>query len=363
MTVIDDPTFLTTSDTAFLFATDDAGGDWLLGTPLDEYSPLHVRRKVLAFAAETTPGEAVATSVYNVPILDISLKRDGDFVEQRHPMAHMDSGYMTVIRPRLASLSFTLEVFVNADNTFSTMMATLLSFCGYEAKGTGGSPMGNGFGVRQSPYATGAGTGTFHVYEDGVRKGIRGAMGTFKLRTEAGKRWFFDFNMQGVWIDPSDVAMPSYDPTAPDSVTDFQRLLSKQSTISFSDLSAFDAVATPQLASFKWDAGVTVEPVAAMDDEAGVSHVRVVGHDQRIEFDPESRLVANFDADWFLREGGLIEMSVFLYDNASYATFLNLGSVQIESLKSSDRNNVMIESIVAKPVDPTVVTIDIEGTY
>jgi len=120
------------------------------------------------------------------------------------------------------------------------------------------------------------------VWEDGKKKGLAGASGTFTLEAEAGGRFVFKFDLQGLWVTPSDEAMPAF---APSTVLP---LMFKGGTFTI----ATNAI---KIGKFAFDMGVDVQPREDGTAASGVAYFHTLDAMPMLSIDPEAQKVADYD--------------------------------------------------------------------
>jgi len=173
---------------------------------------------------------------------------------------------------------------------------------------------------------------TLAVYENGIRKTLAGAMGTFQLVCPTGRRAYMEFTFTGVWQPVVDTAI-----LAPTYPTDLPIRYA-------SAVSTYNSVALC-VESVTFDVGNNVVLKECASTAAGFDYAIVTDRSPTITCNPESTLVATQD-----RFGGWLaateaEFSITL-DAVSNATIeVSAPKAQITNLQEGDRNGIQTDDI------------------
>lgn len=194
------------------------------------------------------------------------------------------------------------------DDTFSD--ADVLSGLSSGAAGTiSGAP--TDYGISYWPDTSAAlGDGSSYTigsYEDGLRKLLRGARGTFTIEANAvGEPVFLNFEVQGVEDEVEDVIL-----LVGITLEDVIPPKFQAATFSIDDGSAYSAYVTSVILAM----GNTLEPRLDANAAEGVSAVRITDREPNGSYDPETVLKATHDFynNWF--------------DGTSYTLGYTLGTV------------------------------------
>jgi len=283
------------------------------------------RKRVLAAKIETTAGtaEALTTSEASFNCYDIGIQTETE-LESREGQGSfgMRSSVPGNYKGRV---TFKHDASWDGTSTEPSWADTFLPACGWVKSGQVFTP-------RTEAPGTNVKTLTIAVYIDGMRKLLKGCVGTFKLNCPTGKAAFFEFDFIGVWTTPTDTSIlaPTYPTASP------LRFASSTTT--------WNSVALP-VESIVLDAGNTMilreDPSDVSGFLAGLITNRVV----RITGNPESKLVATQD-----RYGKLLDMSehslTWSLDGPtnSVMTF-TAPKAQIISLQEADRENLVVDEI------------------
>jgi hypothetical protein len=216
-------------------------------------------------------------------------------------------------------------------------LETLLPACGiFETGGTGGifSPL------TAAPSVT-AGTGVNHtvtisVFEDGLKKTITGAMGTFTISATAGDPVVIEWTFTGVWAPVTDVSLstitPTYDAILP--------LVFRTATLTVG------GSAPGCVSSFAIDIGNTVELRQCATKSSGFESAIITDRKVVGSMDPESRLVTTEDVFGEWLAGSELAFSLALDDGIVTDT-VTIAAPQIQrtNISPGDRNGILVDGI------------------
>lgn len=166
--------------------------------------PLLQRQAVLAAKAEAVPGTAesltAAEAAFNV--FNVALAEEIPEVEREGQGTSLDM-LASVPGARMGRLTFQSHLVGNGSSGIPGYASTLLPACGMVAAS-------QVYGW--SSGSSSATTLTMGFYEDGVKRGIAGAMGTWTITFATGGPAVIDWEFIGKLIDESDVAIlaPTY---------------------------------------------------------------------------------------------------------------------------------------------------------
>lgn len=171
-------------------------------------APKLMRQRILAAKIETTTGTAIALSASDAAmnIFDATFEADIESSERRGQSAL--SPLVPVAGKRVGKAKFKTEI-VGDGASVTPWWFTFFKACGF-TNASGGilSPLS---GSSTAP------TLTLGLYQDGRFKSIAGASGDFTIMGEVGKPMMCEWDFQGAWQVPSDVALitPTYPTVQP----------------------------------------------------------------------------------------------------------------------------------------------------
>jgi hypothetical protein len=166
------------------------------------------QKAVLAAKIETTPGTAEtlaaadgAMNCYEVNLVPEIAKTPREGQGGLGNLSSITEGHR-------GRVTFSTDMPWDGTLTEPFWADTLLPACSY-VKST------NTFTPRSEAPGSNTKTLTLGLYVDGTRHLLRGAVGTFSLVLEAGKRTIFNWDFTGIWQAPTDIALiaPTYPTT------------------------------------------------------------------------------------------------------------------------------------------------------
>ena len=166
------------------------------------------RKRVLAAKVETTPGtaESLTSSEAAFNCYDIATTNEIE-LDSREGQGSFG------MRPSVpgaykGKITFKHDASWDGTATEPSWADVFLPACGWVKSGQVFTP-------RTEAPGSNTKTLTIGVYTDGMRKLLKGCVGTFKLNCMTGKAAFFEFEFVGIWTTPTDTAIitPTY-PTA-----------------------------------------------------------------------------------------------------------------------------------------------------
>lgn len=235
---------------------------------------LLARKRVLAAKIETTVGTPIslagADAAFNV--FDATIQPTIEFVSR---MGQAAFGSITgSVGAASATLSFRTELFGDGAGGVPGWASTLLPACGFvNSTGT--------FSPRSEAPGSNVKTLTMGLYEDGVFKSIRGAVGNCVVTIVLGKPVDLNWTFTGAWVNPSDVAILA--PTYP-------TILPLRASLGTVTLGAF----APCFSSMTIDLGNVITPRTCAASANGIHSYIITNRMPVGTIDPESKLVASY---------------------------------------------------------------------
>jgi hypothetical protein len=285
------------------------------------------RKRVLAAEIETTPGTATSLSATDAGfnVYDVMAQTETE-VEAREGQGAfgMDS---SVPGARKGRVQFKLDASYDGTNV-PTWATTFLPACGWVNSSGVFTPQTKAPGA----LVTDPKTLTLGVYIDGIRKLLRGCVGTFRLACPAGKVAVFEFDFMGVWDGVTDTAIIS--PTYPTA----KGLRFASSTTTWNSV-------VLQVENLTLDSGNTMILREDSTDVSGYLAGLVTNRVVKITGNPEAKTVATQD-----RYGKLLDMSehalTFSLDGPTNSSItIAAPKAQIISISEADRENMVVDEI------------------
>jgi len=172
------------------------------------------------------------------------------------------------------------------------------------------------------------------IWEDGKKKGLAGASGTWTMEGSDAGRVLFNFDFDGVWQAPIDEAVPANAPstTAP--------MMLKNGTFTL-------ATESIKISKFSLNMGCAVVPRRDVDAASGIAYYMITDYDSTVEMDPEADLVAGYDFYGVWLAGTEAAVSLLLTDGTVNVT-ITLPKVQTKELGEDERDGIEIENFVGQ---------------
>lgn len=287
--------------------------------------PLLSRKRVFAAKTETTPGtaESLTGSDGAFNVYDATLQATIE-VEKREGQGSFDM-LAGVPGSRLGTMTFRTDLWWDGTATMPSWASTLLPACGWvDSSGT--------FNPTTEVPGSNVKTLTMALYEDGLKKSIAGAMGTFRVVCPAGKMAFIEWTFTGVWqaVTDSSLLSPTYPTDSP------IRYASATSQYNSVDLCVENVT---------FDAGNTLTPKECASTAAGFDYVLVTNRTPTITCNPEAALVATSDVygDWL--SASEAEFTVLLDGPSTSTLELQALKAQIVNAQEGDRNGIQTDEL------------------
>lgn len=267
-----------------------------------------------------TPETLEATEgAYNA--YDVMVQASID-VEDRESQGSFD--YLSgVAGPREGVITFKTDCSIGASQP--TWASVLLPGCGWVGSVGVYTP-------RSEAPGTNVKTLTIGVFENGIRKSIAGATGTFKMVCPAGKMAFFEWEFKGVWQPPIDAAIiaPTYPTTKP---------------LRFANATATYNSVTLQCENVTIDAGNEIVMREDPSVASGYISSIITNRYPKITANPESALVATADrfGDWL--SAAEAAFAVTINGPSSSSVAVSAPKAQIVNTQESDRNRIQTDDI------------------
>ena len=230
------------------------------------------KRRVFAFAPETTAGTPVSLNVSN-GCFSLDPEIQGEIPMHDRVATGSLSRLPAIPGARKGKLSVSFEL-AGGGSAPEPTWAPLLLMCGMTA-----SSHVYTFNSNPANYST----GTLGVFEGGRYKVLAGAMGTFAIDAQYGQPGMIKFDFEGIWQPPTDVPMiapPSYSVTPP-------RFAAATLTIG-----AF----TPRISKFSIEAGNSLKMVEDPTQLSAYSRCLITDRAVKGKLDPAAELVGTWDA-------------------------------------------------------------------
>ena len=293
--------------------------------------PLIRRKRQLAALAETVAlGTKVALSATEATfnIFDLVIQPNIDHEEREGQSAfERIAGCPGGTR---GTITFSTDVTGGA--TTPAWAKTFLPACGFVETVDGDGVFLPSSLAPTTTATTSPNTLTMGVYEDGLYKYLRGAMGNAVLHFPAGKRVMIDWTFTGIWDAPTDVGLltPTYSVVAP------IRMVAAATTI---------GSWAPVFSEMTIDLGNVVAQREDADDASGYGYSVITDRNITGTMDCETGLVASDNdayAHWAARTEAALSIDLGDTDNALDVT---APALQVTNVQEGDRNGIQIDTV------------------
>lgn len=279
-------------------------------------APLLTRLRVMKVKVEAAKGTKVGGD-QAILAFDQEIQSTAPFIERRGNGARLGPIYTGVLGERSGSCNFSAELRGDGSQGLEAGLAILLQGCGLVKASQVYST--------HSAYANQK-TISIDAYEDGIKKGLAGAMGNCTIIGEIGKRVMCNFEYFGAWQAPTDAAIPAFAPSS----TPPMKLSGATFSIGGSSI---------QIANYELNFGTQVVMRPDPDTNEGFSHYLITDLTPEISLDPEADLVANYDFNGLWLAGTEATIVLVLTDGTDTIT-ITLENVQIKELQGGDRDGI-----------------------
>lgn len=283
------------------------------------------RNSVLAASIEATSGtiESLDASDAAFNVFNAVMNPTIDF--QERPVQGSFSHLPGVLGARGATCTFSIELTGDGAGGVPGWASTFLPACGWTVSTGVFSPKSEAPGSNVK-------TLTIGLYENGRRKIMRGAAGTFTIEITAGQIIMLNFTFTGVWGGVTDTAILS--PTYPTATP----IRAAAATFTIGSV-------TPCFEQFSIDAGnnVILRPCIGNADNSGYVAAMITDRRVTASTDPEAKLVATDDryGRWLAYTTQALSMA---FDDGLDIVTLAAPAAQIVSLADGDRNGLRTDA-------------------
>lgn len=285
--------------------------------------PLLRRIRTLAVAIETTPGTAEtldatdgALNVYN-SIMQPSI--DTETREGQGGFCYLPA----VPGARMGTCTFRTDLHVGAGQP--NWASILLPACGWVESATVYTP-------RSEALGTNVKSATIGLYENGLLKQLRGAVGSFQIVLPTGRMGYIDWTFTGVWNGVTDTAIiaPTYPTTLP--------LRAAGGAVTYGGVEQ-------KVENVNIDAGNSVIMREDPNETEGYISGLVTNRLPVITANPEAELVATEDryGDWLAMSEAAWSYTVS--GPSSSSIVISAPKAQIINAQEGDRNDLQIDDM------------------
>jgi len=280
-------------------------------------APLLTRKKVIKVILEAEKGTKLAGTTA-IMVFDLAINPTAPYEERKGTGLYRGPKETGVLGERSGTCNFSVEL--RADTAaMEAGLAILLQACGLKQT----------VQVYQVHSAPGDDkTISIDIWEDGVKKGLAGAMGNVTFEGEAGKRMMCNFEFTGIWQAVIDEALPAFAPAVYPPI----RLQGGTFTLGGESI---------KVGKFSLNMGNNVVMRGDVDGVGGIAHYAITDIDPVVSMDPEADLVAGYDFNGIWLAGTEAAVSLAVTDGTNTVTF-TLPKVQARELTQGDREGIQI---------------------
>ena len=285
--------------------------------------PLLRKKRVLAAKIETTAG--TAESLANADVILDAYDCDAQAAiatEARQNQGSFDK-LPAVPGARMGTISFKVPLTIGT--ALPSYATTCLPACGLVASTNVFQPSSEAPGSNVKNLTIG-------LYEDGLKKQIHGAAGNVRLVCPSGRMAYLEFEFQGAWDAPEDVALL----TVPESTAKPLRFASGVAT--------YNSVAQ-RVEQVTLDMGNTITPREDPSRASGYIGALITDRNPTLVANPEASLVATEDTygDWI----GCTEAAWALTLNGAGSSQLAIAApkAQIMNAQEGERSGLDVNDI------------------
>jgi hypothetical protein len=283
--------------------------------------PLLSSRRVLAAKIETAAGTAIATTTTDA-FFAMDVKITPEIMYTERPDDATLGQRTGIVGAKKGKCTFKIELKGSGTaGTSPTWAEALLPACGLKETTGAWKPSSNTSDWK---------TVTIVVYEDGVKKSICGAMGTFKGEGDNGKPVYLNFEFEGVWVAPVDGALvvPEADTVKP------QPFIGSTFTL---------GAAIAPVAKFSFDLGNKIYVREDITNANGYLYAVITERAVSGKIDPEATLIAT--RNYFNEFISETEAALSLATSGTTPITIAAPKAQYKAMNEGDRTGIVTNEI------------------
>lgn len=279
-------------------------------------------RRIIGAKIEATAGTAeTLTNSESWVTFDPVIQADADFTPRVTQGKHIPG----ITGLRAGTCTFKVELLGDGAGGVPSWADCFLPACGW-VKSTAT------FTPRLEDIGSNVKTLTIAVYENGLRKMLRGAVGTFKIIQESGMRILFDFTFRGAFQTVADATILTNTP-------------SSQKPLRFANVT-WGSYDPGCIQSLEIDAGneIVLRECPSNSDSTGYATGLITGRRIVGKMNPEAKLVASDDVfgEWF---SGAEENLIWDVENSTDKVTFTAPKAQRFNVQEGDRGGLQINEI------------------
>ncbi|HIJ70654.1 MAG TPA: hypothetical protein HPP87_04735 [Planctomycetes bacterium] len=281
-------------------------------------APLVERLRVIKVALEDSMGTKVA-GTQAILAENLTIDDNSEVIERKGPGKFLGYAEPSVFGPGLGVCSFSTELRCSGSAGMEAGLAILLQACKFAKSSEVYTVNSN----HASDKAI-----SIDAWEDGIKKGLAGAVSNITIHGETGNRILCDFEFNGIWQTPSDEAVPAFTPSAT------LPLMLKGATFTL-DTEAI------KIASFSLNMNSNVISRLDAAADSGIAYAMITDFAPILTLQVEADKVAGYD--YFAKKSASTEVVVQLVaDDGTDKVTIDIPKYQYRVLKSGERDGIAV---------------------
>lgn len=271
------------------------------------------RKRIIQIAVESVKGTKVAGTLL-LQVEDLLIDPTMEYSQRPGSGASLGNDLPGTLGERSGDVSFTTELMSDGSAGLNTGLVALFQASGFKQTVEVYEPTSNVAVMK---------TISIDVFEDGNKKSLAGAAGTWTIESDVGMPAKLKWEFKGVWQPKVAAALPS--------VTLIEQLPMKMTAFTL-------GAAAVNISKYSLALNAKVEYVRD-GIEAGVINGLVVQTDPELSIDPEDQLVGDYDWNGLWLAGTVAAVVMTFSDGTDTAT-LTMAKVVAKELKGGDREDI-----------------------
>jgi len=292
--------------------------------------PLFRKKTAAVVKAEADKGTAESAAMLDAYLYNLTIYPDAETVERDGTSKYFGSAQPDYIGAVKGKCNFDIDLRGNGTDALDPALSAILTCCSMKNAAETYTPT--------SIHATQE-TLTILVYEDGEKKGLRGAAGKWSFKGEFGKSIMIHIELEGGWIAPITAAMPE---TFTPSTEVPPKLAGATFTVGGAPM---------YLANIGFDSGNIIAIHPDITAVGGVGYMMVSGHKYTMSMDPEAVPVATYDINGLWLAGTPGAVSLVIGAGAGKQITITAPALQWIDIPEGEREGVLIYDANAKLIN------------
>jgi len=287
---------------------------------------LLTRKKVVQVKLEATKGTAETTGFTDVLVFDPEIRPTAPFEPRRGSGNYLGNAVAGIVGERTGTFTCSAELRGNGTDGMDEGLAILLQGCGLKNSSETYAPSSDVSDHKSV---------TIRVYEDGICKTIYGAMGNVTLESASARRIICNFDFQGIWMSPADMALPAFSPGSEPPPL----LIGATFTIGGT---------ARKVSRFTIDLGASIKLREDMTTTSGIAHAEIVDYEPTFGCDLEAEQVAIYDINGIWLAGTEAALSIVVGSGAGKEITISAPKLQYREIPEGDRDGILIYDVTGQ---------------